>query len=117
MDITEELKELKPKRVPYFADPDVSEEDKAAARLKGGRLGGKKGKYVQGTKVPLESLDDVLDGLAEVIANLKNMQLSVSSMNSLVRAYQVAANCYLEKEERDVIQAEIDALKEAMGLE
>ena len=117
MEITNELKELKPKHVPYFADPDIPEEEKAAAREKGGRLGGKKGKYVKGTKVPLDSLDDVLDGLAEVIANIKGMQLTVSSMNSLVRAYQVAANCYLEKEERDVIQAEIDAIKEALGVE
>ena len=117
MDITDELKELKPKRTPYFADPDVPEAEKAAARLKGGRLGGRKRKYVRGTTVPLEGLDDVLDGLAEVIGNLKEMDLSVSSMNSLIRAYSVASACYLEKEERDVIQADIDALKEAMGIE
>ena len=116
-DITEELAALKPKHVPMFADPNVSEEKKAAAREKGGRLGGRKRKYVKGTKVPLESLDHVLDGLSEVIANIKMMDVTPSSMNSLIRAYQVSANCYLEREERDEIQAEIDAIKEALGVE
>lgn len=115
-DITEELGSLKPKNPPYFADPNVSEKDKAAAREKGGKLGGRKRKYVQGCKVPLESLDDVLDGLAEVIANLKEMDRSSSVMNSLIRAYQVSANCYLDREERDVLMGELDELKAAMGL-
>lgn len=105
------------KRVPFFADPAIPEEKKAAAREKGGKLGGRKRKYVKGTKVPLESLDDVLDGLAEVIGNLKEMDRSPSVMNSLIRAYQVSANCYLDREERDVLMGELDELKAALGLE
>ena len=105
------------KHLPFFADPNIPEERKAAARVKGGRLGGRKRAYVKGTSVPLEGLDDVLSGLAEVIANLKEMDLSVSVMNSLIRAYQVSANCYLEAQERDELLAEIDAIKAALGVE
>ena len=105
------------KHIPFFSDPSISEEAKQAARVKGGRLGGRKRAYVKGTSVPLAGLDDVLAGLAEVIGNLKEMDLSVSVMNSLIRAYQVSANCYLEQQERDELLAEIDAIKEALGVE
>ena len=105
------------KHIPFFSDPNIPDEKKQAARVKGGRLGGRKRAYVKGTSVPLEGLDDVLIGLAEVIANLKEMDLSVSVMNSLIRAYQVSANCYLEAQERDELLAEIDAIKAALGVE
>ena len=105
------------KSVPFFADPDVSDEAKQAARVKGGRLGGRKRAYVKGTSVPLDSLDAILDGLGEVIGNLKEMDLSVSVMNSLISAYRVASACYLEQQERDELLAEIDAIKAALGVE
>jgi len=98
-----------------FADPTIPEEVKQEWRRKGGQLGGRRRKYVKGTRVPLEGLQDVLDGLGEVIGNLREMDQTPAVCNSLIRALQVAANCYLEKQDREQIEAEIQELKEMLG--
>ena len=58
----------------------------------------------------------VLDGLGEVIGNLKEMDRTPCVCNSLLRAYQIAGNILLDKEDREQIQTEIDELKDELGL-
>lgn len=99
-----------------FRDESIPEETKQAWRVLGGQVGGRKRRYVKGTAVPLESLDDVLAGLGEVIGNLREMDCTAGTAGVLIRAYQVAASCFLEKEEREVLRDEMARLERQLGL-
>lgn len=95
-----------------FHDPERQDEAHAA-RVKGGLMGTKK-KYVPGTKIPLDGLDDILEGLGEVLHNLQQCTFTPAVANSMIRALQVASSCYLEKWERDEINAQIEAIEKAI---
>ena len=95
-----------------FHDPERADEAKAAQRL-GGLQGGKR-KYIAGTRIPLEGLDDILENLGEVLHNLQGCTFTPAVANSMIRALQVAQACYLERWERDEINAQIEALEKAI---
>lgn len=92
---------------------DERKAEAAAARVKGGMVSTRK-KYIPGTKIPIEGLDEVLDGLGEVLHNLQQLAFTPAVANSMIRALQVASACYLDKEERDIILQQIEELEKAV---
>jgi len=98
-----------------FRDPDIPETTKQQWRVKGGQLGGRRRKYVKGTRVPIGDLAGVKEQLEEVVANLREMDQTPAVCNSLIRALQVYANIELERQDREQIEAEIAELKEMLG--
>jgi len=94
---------------------DERKEEARVARVRGGLVSTRK-KWVPGTDstVPIEGLDDVLAGLGEVLENLQGLAFTPAVANSMIRALQVASSCYLEKWERDEVNAQIEALEKAV---
>lgn len=82
------------------------EELRREAKAKGGR----KRAYVAGMKVSINSIEDVLDGISEVIGNLKVMDCTVSQSRALVDAYLAALKVFELKE----LEARMIALEEML---
>ena len=102
--------------IPYFSRDDIPEEEKQAARIKGGLEGGRKRRYVRGTREPIENIDVVRANLEEVIANLKMMDQTVGVCNSLIRSLQVYAGILTDQTDREEILEEIAAIREELKL-
>ena len=100
-----------------FLREDISDEQKASWRRKGGEVGGRRRRYVKGERIALEDISAVRAQLEEVIANARQMDQTPATINSLVNALRVYANIIMEVEEREQIFDEIEQIKAELGMD
>ena len=94
----------------YEHEPSLAE-SRRESKAKGGR----KRAYVAGMKVSITAVDDILDGISEVIGNLKTMDCTVSQSRALVDAYLAALKVFELKELDDRVAEIEELMKEVSG--
>ena len=94
----------------YEHDPAYAE-SRRESKAKGGR----KRAYVGGMKVSITAVDDILDGISEVIGNLRTMDCTVSQSRALVDAYLAALKVFELKELDDRVAEIEELMREVSG--
>ena len=104
------------KTPPYFARDDIPEDIKQAHRKEGGRVGGRKRKYLAtGPRIPIEGIEDVRKGVERVIANLSEQDNTPATCRALLDAYRLYHAILVDEDLKEIIEKKLEALEESLG--